>query len=70
MVLYCSPDYQINWPFGSVEEVQNKFQDSGHGSHLGFLIGTILALFYLHRADASYQVWSQYALRFWRRREK
>ena len=23
--LYCSPDYQINWPFGSGEEVQNRF---------------------------------------------
>ena len=24
MALYLSPDYQINWPFGS-EEVQNRF---------------------------------------------
>ena len=25
MALYCSPDYQINWTFGSGEEVQNRF---------------------------------------------
>ena len=25
MALYCSADYQINWPFGSEEEVQNRF---------------------------------------------
>ena len=43
MALYHSPDYQIN----SVLEKKCKldFQDSGHGGHLGFMIGTILALF-------------------------
>ena len=39
MALYRSFDYQIKWPFGSGEE----FKIDGH---LGFLIGTILALFY------------------------
>ena len=31
----------------SVQEKKRKidFQDGGHGSHLGFLIGTILAIF-------------------------
>ena len=47
MALYRSPDYQINWPFGSGKEVQTDFQDSSHGSHLGFLIRSILAHFYL-----------------------
>ena len=31
---------RVKWPFGSGEEVKNRF-----GGHLGFLIRTILALF-------------------------
>ena len=45
-----SPDtfYQIRvtWSFGS-EELQNMFQDGGHGGHLGVPIETIFASFYL-----------------------
>ena len=39
--------FGVNAPFGSGEEVKNRFQDGGHGGHLGFLIGTILAIFNL-----------------------
>ena len=35
--------FQVNWPLGSGEEAKNRSQDG----HLGFLIGTILAIFYL-----------------------
>ena len=31
--------------FGSGEVAKNNFQDGGHGSHLGFPIETILAIF-------------------------
>ena len=38
--------FGVNWPFGSGEEAKNiDFQDGGHGGHLGFSIGTILAMF-------------------------
>ena len=37
--------FQVNWPFGSGEEVKTDFQDSHHGGHLGFPIGMILAIF-------------------------
>ena len=45
--------FGVNWPFGSEEaiglSVQKKqkidFQDGCHGGHLGFPIGTILAIF-------------------------
>ena len=36
---------QVNCPFGSGEEAKNRFVDDGHSSHLGFPIGTILAIF-------------------------
>ena len=35
---------QVNWPFGSREEKKNKFQDGDRFGHLGFPIGTILAI--------------------------
>ena len=35
---------QVNWPFGSGEEAQNRFQDGGRGSHLGFPIRMIFSL--------------------------
>ena len=38
--------FQVNWPFGSGEEVKNRFQDGCH-IHLGFSIGMILTIFYL-----------------------
>ena len=34
--------FQVNWPFGSGEEAKNRFSGGGH---LGFPIGTILAIF-------------------------
>ena len=37
--------FGVNWPFGSGEEAKNRFQDGGYGGHLGFPIGTILAIF-------------------------
>ena len=41
-----SPEkFRVNWPFGSAEEVQNSFPDSGCGSHLGILIKTSSAFF-------------------------
>ena len=36
--------FGVNWPFGSGEEAKD-FQDGYHGGHLGFPIGTILAIF-------------------------
>ena len=36
--------FGVNWPFGSGEEAKIDFQGGGH---LGFPIGTILAIFYL-----------------------
>ena len=55
--------FGVNWPFGSGEEAKKKFQDGGHGGHLGFLIRTILAIFLsTFHPDASYQVSSQLAL--------
>ena len=36
--------FRVNWPFSSGEEAKN-FQDCCHGSHLGYPIGTILAIF-------------------------
>ena len=35
--------FQVKWPFGSEEA--RDFQDGSHGSHFGFLIGKILAIF-------------------------
>ena len=38
--------FKVNKPFGSGEEAKNRF--SRWPGHLGFPIGTILAMFYLH----------------------
>ena len=43
--------FRVNWPFGSGEEVKNRVQDEGYGSHLGFPIGTILAIFEKRKID-------------------
>ena len=40
--------FGVNWPFGSGKEAKIDFQDGCHGGHLGFPIGTILAIFDLH----------------------
>ena len=37
--------FQVNWPFGSGEKRKKDFQDGCHSGHLGFPIGTILAIF-------------------------
>ena len=37
--------FGVNWLLGLVEEAKKiDFQDGGHGGHLGFPIGTILAI--------------------------
>ena len=43
--LQVTPMLPSNWPFGSGEEAKIDFQDGGHGGHLGFPIGSILAIF-------------------------
>ena len=48
--------FHVFWPYVS-GEVKNSFQDGGHGSHHGFQVGRILAIFCSTRhPDASYQV--------------
>ena len=37
--------FQVNWPVESGEEVKKRFSRWCHGSHLGFFIKTILAIF-------------------------
>ena len=39
--------FRVSWPFGSGEEGEIDFQNCCHGSHLRFLTGTILAIFYI-----------------------
>ena len=54
--------FQVNWLLGLGEEA---------GGHLGFMIGTILAIFDLQvTPNLSYQVSIQLAFRFKRRSEK
>ena len=36
--------FGVNWPFGSGVEAKIDFQDGGQDGHLGFPIGTILAI--------------------------
>ena len=42
VTLMLPTKFGVNWPFGSGDEVKIDFQDGGH---LGFPIGTILAIF-------------------------
>ena len=58
VILMLSTEFQVDWPFGSGEEAKNSFffQDGDHGGHLGFSMGTILAIFDLRHPAASYQV--------------
>ena len=39
--------FRVSWPFGSGKEAKIRFQDGGHGGHLGFPTRTILAIFIL-----------------------
>ena len=39
--------FQVKWPFESGKDRKVDFQDGGYGNHLGFPIGTILAIFNL-----------------------
>ena len=39
--------FQVKWPFSQEKKRKIDFQDGYHGGHLGFLIGTILAIFAL-----------------------
>ena len=46
VILMLHTKFQVSWPFSSGEETkQLAFQDGGHGGHLGFPIGTIIAKF-------------------------
>ena len=45
VTLTLSTKFQVNWLFGSGEEAKTDFQGGGHGGHLGFLTGMILAVF-------------------------
>ena len=47
VTLMLPTKFGVNWPFGSGDEAKIDFQDGGHGGHLGFLIGMILATFVL-----------------------
>ena len=49
MAQYSSSEYQTSLEtIGlSVKKFKTDCQDGGYGSHLGFLIGRILAIFYL-----------------------
>ena len=61
--------FRVNWVFCSGKEVKIDFHDGHHGSHLGFMTGTILAFFWsTSHPDASYHVSSQLAFRFRRRK--
>ena len=38
-------NFGVKWPFSSEKKLKIDFQDGGHGGHLGFPIGMILAIF-------------------------
>ena len=52
------------------QEKKQKIDFQNGDRHLGFPIGTIFTVFYLRHLNASYQVSSQLAFHFRRRREK
>ena len=61
--------FRVHWPFDSGEEVQKRFSKTE--THLGVWIRTILAIFDIQFCpNTSYQVSSQLAYCFRRRREK
>ena len=66
--------FGVNLPFRSGEEAKNRFSRWRHGGHLGFPIGTILAIFDLQdtpmlpsKSGVNWPFWSQSTRR---RREK
>ena len=63
--IYKSPSQLAFWFRRRIKNI-----DFSDGGRLGFLIGTILAIFDLQIIDASYQVSSQLAFRFRGRSEK
>ena len=62
--------FQVNWPFGSGEEVKNRLSRWPQRLHAGFQIVMILAIFDLRQPNASFQVSSQLAFQFRRRSEQ
>ena len=64
--------FQDNWPLFHEKKQKMDFQEGGHGGHLGFTTGIILAFFFLSSShlNASYQVSSQFAFLFRRRSKK
>ena len=57
IALYRSPEYQINLPFGSGEEVQNRFPKQRPCQPAWISDRNDFTAFYLNQPDASYQVW-------------
>ena len=47
-IFKCPYQSNILTKLGTNEKQKIEFQDGPHGGHLGFLIGTILAIFDLH----------------------
>ena len=45
VTLMLPTKFQINWPFGQEKKRKKDFQNGHHGSHLGFPIRGILAIF-------------------------
>ena len=63
--------FQVNLSFGAGEVAKTGFQASGQGGHLGFPIGTILAIFLsTTHPGASYKVSSQMTFLFRRKKRK
>ena len=63
VTLMLPSKFGVNWAFRFRRRSEKDVQDGGHGGHLGFPIGTILAIFLsTFHPDASYQVSSQLAL--------
>ena len=62
VIIYKSPDasfqVQVSWPLSSGEEAKTRFSRWPHDRHLGFPIGTILAIFEL-------QVTLMLSTKFW-----
>ena len=53
--------FQDYRPFRSGEDAQTDFQNGSQGGHLGFQIGTILAIVLIYKSPRRFQVSSQLA---------
>ena len=50
MILILPTKFRVNWPYGSGEEIKNRFSRWYKDGHLGFPIGMILSIFDLKDA--------------------